>query len=134
MLVVAMHYVKLAYGDNVTYSEVSLEVAADELDSFRRRYNIASTTPSSKYYLANCRVLHSREVTGTTMVVGWRQFITGEPMIRNNNIVILGYSGSRFYPLSGKHKAAKCIGDALESFSGYPNIHDRTEARAHPMR
>ncbi|MFM7979938.1 MAG: hypothetical protein ACKPKO_11550, partial [Candidatus Fonsibacter sp.] len=52
-LVVAMHSVKLAYGDNVTYSEVSLEDAADELDSFRRRHNLASTTPSSKYYLAN---------------------------------------------------------------------------------
>ncbi|MFM7990116.1 MAG: hypothetical protein ACKPKO_63455, partial [Candidatus Fonsibacter sp.] len=60
-LVVAMHSVKLAYGDNVTYSEVSLEAAAEELDLFRRQYNLAATTPSSKYYLANCRVLHSRE-------------------------------------------------------------------------
>ncbi|MFM7981736.1 MAG: hypothetical protein ACKPKO_20700 [Candidatus Fonsibacter sp.] len=133
-LAVAMHSVKLAFGDNVTDSEVSLEVAVDELDSFRRQHNLVATTPSSKYYLASCRVLHSREVTGTTMFTGWRQFVTGEPMIRNKNIVVLGDSGSRFCPLSGKHKSAKCLGDALRSFAGHPNIHDLTEVGAHPMR
>ncbi|MFM7978302.1 MAG: hypothetical protein ACKPKO_03220, partial [Candidatus Fonsibacter sp.] len=35
-LVVAMHSVKIDFGDNVTYSEVSLDVVGDELDSFRR--------------------------------------------------------------------------------------------------
>ncbi|MFM7980270.1 MAG: hypothetical protein ACKPKO_13225, partial [Candidatus Fonsibacter sp.] len=126
--------VKLAFGENVRYSEVSLEVVANELDSFRRQHNLAATTPSSKYYLANCRVLHSREVTGTTMVVGWRNFVTGEPVIRNKNIVVLGDFGSRFYPLSGKHKSAKGLGDASRTFAGYPNLHDLTEAGAHPMR
>ncbi|MFM7987930.1 MAG: hypothetical protein ACKPKO_52315, partial [Candidatus Fonsibacter sp.] len=82
-LVVAMHSIKLAFGDNVTYSEIPLEQAAAELDSLRRQHYLASTTPSSKYDLADCRVLHSRDVTGPTAVAGWRNCVSGEPMIRH---------------------------------------------------
>ncbi|MFM7987112.1 MAG: hypothetical protein ACKPKO_48155 [Candidatus Fonsibacter sp.] len=72
-LVVAMHSIRIAFEDTVTYSEIPLEQVADELGSLRRRHCWASTTPSSKYYLANCRVLHSREVSGPTAVAGLKK-------------------------------------------------------------
>ncbi|MFM7977982.1 MAG: hypothetical protein ACKPKO_01590, partial [Candidatus Fonsibacter sp.] len=69
-VVVAMHAVRLAFTSYVAYYIVSLVVAVDELDSLRRQYHLVTVTPSSKYDLANCRVLHSREVTGATIVAG----------------------------------------------------------------
>ena len=131
-LVVAMHSMKLAFGDNVTYTEIPLEQAADELDALRRQHSIASTTPWSKYFLANCRALHSREVTGPTAVAGWKSYVSGEPMIRCKNIIVVGDSGTRFYPANGKKP--KSLVEEMCEHSGYPNMHDLTEIGAHPWR
>ncbi|MFM7980201.1 MAG: hypothetical protein ACKPKO_12875, partial [Candidatus Fonsibacter sp.] len=110
--------------------EIPLELAADELDTLRRRCCLASTTPSSRYYLANCRVLHSRDVSGPTAVAGWKNYVSGEPMVKNKNILIVGESGSRFYSPNGK-KSSPLTAKLMEH-AGYPNMYDLTEVGAHP--
>ncbi|MFM7983597.1 MAG: hypothetical protein ACKPKO_30155, partial [Candidatus Fonsibacter sp.] len=56
----------------------------------------------------------------TTMVVGWRQFVTGEPMIRNKNIVI--FRGLRFPFLSTERETQvrKMLGRRLKVVLGVP--------------
>ena len=56
---------------------------------------------------------------------GWRQFVTEEPFIRNNNIVVLGDSCCHVYSSTGK-KHHSIVSD-LRTSVGCPNVHDLTE-------
>ena len=42
------------------------------------------------------------DVDGPALVSGWRQFVMGEPFIRNKNIVVMGDSGCHVYSSTGK--------------------------------
>jgi hypothetical protein len=53
-------------------------------------------------------------------------------MVKNNNITILGDSGSPFYSPSGK--MSKPIPEKLADYAGFPNRHDLTEVGVHPLR
>ncbi|MFM7985331.1 MAG: hypothetical protein ACKPKO_39045, partial [Candidatus Fonsibacter sp.] len=53
-------------------------------------------------------------------------------MVKNNNIILVGDPGSRFYPENCKSSSG--AGKALTNWVGYPNMHDLTETGAHPMR
>ena len=110
---------------------MALEKAAEKLDSLRRVHKFYSA-PVAWYYLSNCRALHSMDVQGPTVVSGWRQFVTGEPFIRNKNIVVMGDSGCHMYSSIGKRHHS--IVSDLRASAGYPNIHDLTEVGAHPYR
>ena len=50
--------------------------------------------PLAKYFLANCRTLHSVEASGPSAVAGWKKYFTGEQFVRSRNIVLIGDSGS----------------------------------------
>ena len=88
-LLVAVHYLVLAYENNTNCPSMKLEEAAEKLDTLRRVRKLDSA-PAAWYYLSNCRSLHSMDVHGPTIVSGWRQFVTGEPYIRNKSIVLMG--------------------------------------------
>ena len=58
------------------------------------------------------------DVLGPTVVSGWRQFVTGEPFIRNKNIVVMGDSGCHVYSSTGKKHHS--IVSGLRASAGYP--------------
>ena len=130
-LLVAVHSLTFAFGNNTNCPSMKLEESAEKLDSLRHVHKIHSV-PAAWFYLSNCRSLHSMDVQGPTAVSGWRQFVTGEPFIRNKNIVAMGDSGCHVYSSTGK-KHHSIVAD-LRASAGYPNIHDLTEVGAHPYR
>ena len=81
-LLVAVHSLVLAYENATNCPSMTLEKAAGKLDSLRRAHKLNSVPPSW-YYLSNCRSLRSMDVLGPTAVSGWRQFVMGEPFLRN---------------------------------------------------
>ena len=126
-----MHSLVLAYEHDTNCPSMTLERAAEKLDSLRRVHKFNSSPPAW-YYLSNCRSLHSMDVLGPTVVSGWRQFVTGEPFLRNKNIILIGDSGRYIYSTNGK-KHHSIVSDLRKS-AGYPNVHDLTESGAHPYR
>ena len=100
-LLVAVHSLVLAYENDTNCPSMTLERAAEKLDSLRRVHRFNSVPPAW-YHLSNCRSLHSMDVLGPTVVSGWRQFVTGEPFIRNKSIVVMGDSGCHVYSSTGK--------------------------------
>ena len=103
-LLVAVHSLVLAYENDINCPSMTLERAADKLDSLRRVHRLNSV-PLARYYLSNCRSLHSMDVLGPTVVSGWRQFVTGDPFIRNKTIVVMGDSGCHVYSTICQKKA-----------------------------
>ena len=95
-LLVVVHSLVLAYDHDRNRPSMTLERAAEKLDSLRRVHRLNSAPPAW-YYLSNCRLLHSMDVLGPTVVSGWRQYVTGEPFIRNKSIVAIGDSGCHIY-------------------------------------
>ena len=116
-LLVVVHSLALAYVHDTNCPSMTLERAAEKLDLLRRVHRLNSAPPAW-YYLSNCRSLHSMDVLGPTVVSGWRQFVTGEPFVRNKSIAIMGDSGCHIYSTSG-NKHHSIVSD-LRSSVGYP--------------
>ena len=74
-LIVASHSLRYVFCGNPSCDSMSLAAAAEQLDAIRRTHNL--TIPSSNYYMANCRVLHSVDVPGPTAVSGWKRYVAG---------------------------------------------------------
>ena len=129
---VAVHSLALAYDNDTNCPSMTLERAAEKLDSLRRAHKLNSV-PLARYYLSYCRSLHSMDVFGPTVVSGWRQFVTGDPFIRNKTIVVMGDSGCHVYSTICKKKHRSIVSD-LRASAGYPNVNDLTEVGAHPYR
>ena len=130
-LIVASHSLRNVYCGNPPCDSMSLAAAAEQLDSIRRTHNL-TMMPSSEYYIANCRVLHSVDVPGPTAVSGWKRYVNGQPFVTSRNIIIVGDSGTEIYGSSGN--SHHYIVADLRSQCGYPNIHNLTEVGAHPRR
>ena len=130
-LIVASHSLRYVYCGTPYCDSMSLAAAAEQPDAIRRTHNL-TMIPSSDYYMANCRVLHSVDVPGPTAVSGWKHFVTGQPFVVSRNIIIVGYSGTEVYGSSGKSHHSIVVD--LRTHCGYPNIHNLTEVGAHPRR
>ena len=91
-LLVVVHSLVLAYENDTNCPLMTLERAAEKLDLLRRVHRLNSAPPAW-YYLSTCRLLHSMDVLGPTVVSGRRQYVTGEPFIINKSIVAIGDSG-----------------------------------------
>ena len=92
-LIVASHSLRYVFCGNQSCDSMSLAAAAEQLDAIRRTHNL-TMIPSSEYYMANCRVLHSVDVPGPTAVSGWKRYVNGQPFVISRNIIIVGDSGT----------------------------------------
>jgi hypothetical protein len=117
-LIVASHSLRYVYCGNPSCDSMSLAAAAEQLDAIRRTHNL-TIIPSYDYYMASCRVLHSVDVPGPTVVSGWKRYIMGQPLVVSRNIIIVGDSGTEVYGSSGKSHHS--IVSDLRTHCGYPN-------------
>jgi hypothetical protein len=130
-LIVASHPLRYVYCGNPSCDSISLAAAAEQLDAIRRTHNL-TMIPSSDYYMATCRVLHSVDVQGPTADSGWKRYVAGQPFVVSRNIINVGDSGTEICGSSGKSHHS-IVAD-LRTHCGYPNIHNLTEVGAHPRR
>ena len=72
-LIVASHSLRYVLCGNPSCDSMSLAAAAQQLDAIRRTHNL-TMMPSSEYYMATCRVLHSVGVSGPTAVFRMETF------------------------------------------------------------
>ncbi len=92
-LIVASHSLRYVFCGNPSCDSMSLAAAAEQSDAIRRTHNL-TMIPSSEYYMANCRVLHSVDVPGPTAVSGWKRYVNGQPFVNSRNTIIVGDSGT----------------------------------------
>ena len=79
------------------------------------------TIPPSAYYLAQCRELHDRQVSGPTVTVGWVSYVAGECEVLSSKVLLLGASGSRNYK-TGQKRTSRAVGDILKEYQSYHNM------------
>ena len=79
------------------------------------------TIPPSAYYLAQCRELHDRQVSGPTVSAGWISFVSGECAVLSSSVLLLGASGSRIYN-TGAKRTSRPVGDLLKEYQSYHNM------------
>ena len=103
-LIVASHSLRYVFCNNPSCDSMSLASAAEQLDTIRRTHNL-TMSPSSEYYMANCRALHSVDVPGPTAVPGWKRYVSGQLFVQSRHILIIGESGTDIYRSSGKQKS-----------------------------
>ena len=84
-----------------------------------------TTIPPSAYYLAQCRELHDRQVSGPTVTVGWLSYVAGESKIVSQRALMLGASGSRIY-ITGRTRSSRGVGDILKAYQCYYNLQAST--------
>ena len=94
--------------------------AADRYDNLRSSLELY-TIPPSAYYLAQCRELHDRQVSGPTVSAGWTSFVSGECAVLSSSVLLLGASGSRIYN-TGAKRTSRPVGDLLKEYQSYHNM------------
>ena len=92
-LIVALHSLRYAYNNTFSCEPMSLALMTKQLDTIRIAHNLIMIPPSD-YYMANCRTLHSEEVSGPTVVSGSKRYVSGQPYVQSRNILLVGDSGT----------------------------------------
>jgi hypothetical protein len=122
-LIVALHSLRYAYKNTSSREPMPFIVVAKQLDTNLFAHNLLMVPPSD-YYMANCRTLHSEEVTGPTAVSGWKRYVSSQPFVQSRNILIIMDSGTEINGKSGKSHHS--IVSDLRQHCGYANIHTLT--------
>ena len=105
----ARHSMKLEFlPGEVDEERVNILQAADRYDDLRTNLEL-HPIPRAAYYLAQCRELHDRQVSGPTITAGWSSFVAGESEVLSSKVLLLGASGSRIYNL-GQRGPADLLG------------------------
>ena len=99
---------------------VNILQAADRDDDLRTGMELY-TIPPAAYYLAQCRELHDRQVSGPSITAGWSSFVAGESEFLSSRLLLLGASGSRIYTLGAK-RTSRAVGEILKEYQSYHNM------------
>ena len=99
---------------------VNIFQAAYRYDNLRSSLKLY-TIPPSAYYLAQCRELHNRQVSGPTVSAGWISYVAGECEVVSSKVLLIGASGSRIYN-TGAKRSSRAVGDLLKEYQSYHNM------------
>ena len=115
----------------VDEERVNVLQAADRFDDLRTHMEL-HTVPPAAYYLAQCRELHDRQVSGPTVTAGWSSFVAGESEVLSSRVLLLGVSGSRIYNL-GHKRTSRAVGDVLKEYQSYHNVETYQQIGSGPV-
>ena len=95
----------------VDEERVKILQAADGYDDLRTSMEL-HTIPPAAYYLAQCRELHDRQVSGPTITAGWSSFVAGESEI-NSSAQDLWNGVTDYVTIAIPMKESSCIAPVL---------------------
>ena len=85
----AWHSMKLTcLPGEVDEERINILQAADRYDNLRSSLELY-TIPPSAYYLAQCRELHNRQVSGPTVSAGWISYVAGECEVVSSKVLLI---------------------------------------------